>query len=429
MFPDNVKNRLLHYINGKFGTAHGSRNPKPMYTYFDTLTELFPNLKEQDIYDYLNENDFTDPEHPDEPFSMNNLNADKFSSWYTDHNIKVMKEAEEKATRESELQTAKYLSAASGIGAFEQAMTELMVRDHGEEFSQIILERADAYIKEKYGDIIRKVKFEIPEVTPEDVEGQTYHEKFETILKFVLADEPVMLVGPAGSGKNVICKQIADVLGLNFYFTGKITQEYQIKGFIDANGTYHETPFYKAFTQGGVFMLDEIDASIPEALVALNAAIANRYYDFPTGQVQAHPKFRVIAAGNTFGTGASYTYSGRAQLDGASLDRFAVIYVDYDEEIEKSLTQDTELITFIDKFRKACIEDGIQHITSYRAVSRLSKLDNNGIPKDELLNICLTKNLESDDLNMLKNHFKNDDNPWAQAFCTLVDHHDDPSFA
>lgn len=46
-------------------------------------------------------------------------------------------------------------------------------------------------------------------------------------------------------------------------------------------GNYQETQFFKAFTEGGLFMLDEMDASIPEVLVILNAAIANRYFDFP----------------------------------------------------------------------------------------------------------------------------------------------------
>ena len=116
----------------------------------------------------------------------------------------------------------------------------------------------------------------------------------------------MFLAGPAGSGKNVICKQIAKALDLDFYFSNAVTQEYKLTGFTDANGTYHESQFYKAFRNGGLFMLDEMDASIPEVLIILNAAIANRYFDFPApiGYVEAHPDFRVVAAGNTFGNGA-----------------------------------------------------------------------------------------------------------------------------
>ena len=79
--------------------------------------------------------------------------------------------------------------------------------------------------------------------------------------------------------------------------------------------------------------MDEMDASIPETLIILNAAIANRYFDFPNGKVSANPNFRVIAAGNTVGTGADNNYTGRYCLDRASLDRFAMVNIDYSEKI------------------------------------------------------------------------------------------------
>ena len=131
--------------------------------------------------------------------------------------------------------------------------------------------------------------------------------------------------------------QVAEALGLEFYFSNAVTQEYKITGFIDANGSFHETQFYQAFTKGGLFMLDEMDASVPEVLVMLNAAIANRYFDFPTGLVEANENFRLIAAGNTFGTGADIEYTGRYQLDAASLDRFALVDIDYSTKVEAAI--------------------------------------------------------------------------------------------
>ena len=150
----------------------------------------------------------------------------------------------------------------------------------------------DEFISKKYG-ILPKVIEVKTEKEAKPVVGMT-HEKFEMVLKLVAADIPVFLTGPAGCGKNVLCKQIAEALGKEFYFSNAVTQEYKITGFIDANGTYQETQFYKAFTQGGVFMLDEMDASTPEVLVILNAAIANRYFDFPVGRMDAHPDFRIV---------------------------------------------------------------------------------------------------------------------------------------
>ena len=75
-------------------------------------------------------------------------------------------------------------------------------------------------------------------------------------------------------------------------------------------------------------------------------------------EVQAHPDFRVIAAGNTFGLGANYEYVGRNQLDMASLDRFAVVRVGYDRNIELNVAQgNTELVDFAEDARNAVRKD------------------------------------------------------------------------
>ena len=167
-------------------------------------------------------------------------------------------------------------------------------------------------------------------------------------------------------------------------------------------GNYQETQFYKAFTQGGLFMLDEMDASIPEVLVILNAAIANRYFDFPApiGYVEAHPDFRVIAAGNTTGHGADFEYVGRNQLDGASLDRFAIVKIDYSKAIEDSVAGDIELADFCRAYRKAANKAGIQVIVSYRAIGRLAKMLQL-LSIQEALETCLVKGLDKDDIHMI----------------------------
>ena len=259
------------------------------------------------------------------------------------------------------------------------------------------------FISDNYGPIQRKIEFQFEDRKVE-LEG-VVHSKFEQVLKFVSADEPVYLTGPAGSGKNVICQQVAKTLGLDFYFTNAVTQEYKLTGFTDANGTFHESQFYKAFKNGGVFMLDEMDASIPEVLIILNAALANRYFDFPApiGYVEAHKDFRVIAAGNTYGNGADYDYVGRSQLDAASLDRFAVIRIDYDSRIEEACAMgDSDLLGFCRAFRTATAKAGIRTVVSYRAIKRMAKLSQ-CMEADEILDTCLIKSLEVDDLKVMEN--------------------------
>ena len=341
-----------------------------------------------------------------------------FIKFYKDSKVtqSKVKELEEKFKKQEEKKLEEEKSNLS-LGLVEKALARVMVDEYAPKLAESVERNVDDYIKETYGPIVRKVNFEINGQVKK-VEGVT-HEKFETVLKFVMADEPVMLIGPAGTGKNVICKQVAKALDLDFYFSNAVTQEYKLTGFIDANGVYQETEFYKAFKNGGLFMLDEIDASIPEVLVILNAAIANRYFDFPNGKIEAHENFRVVSAGNTFGTGASYEYSGRNQLDGASLDRFAQVYIDYSPAIEESLTEDKDLIRFIRKFRKSVVDKGINHIVSYRSINRLSKLEK-VMPIDELLQSCLIKNLEQDDLRMIVRDF-NGSSIWEEGFRKCVE--------
>ena len=118
--------------------------------------------------------------------------------------------------------------------------------------------------------------------------------------------------------------------------------------------------------------------------------------------MEAHKDFRVVAAGNTFSNGADYDYVGRNQLDAASLDRFAVVRVDYSSAIEEACANgDTALLDFCRAFRKACVDGGIHAIVSYRAISRMAKLSA-CMGHKEIIETCLVKGLELDSLNALE---------------------------
>lgn len=150
------------------------------------------------------------------------------------------------------------------------------------------------------------------------------------------------LVGPAGSGKTTIARNAATALGLDFYCTGAFMASYEILGTKNAHGDYKPTAFYTAYKQGGVYLLDEIDACSAKALTAVNQALANSYFMFPNGElVEKHKNFVAIAGANTIGHGATRQYIGRNPLDGATLDRFETIEVDYDERLEAQLAKAT----------------------------------------------------------------------------------------
>lgn len=306
---------------------------------------------------------------------------------------------------------------------FEKAMTEAII-EKGKEIATKDLEdrikdNLDKFIEEKYGVLPKILKIKNEDKPEKEMKG-LFHKDFEKICKIVNADIPLMLVGGAGAGKNHTLEQVAEALDLTFYTTNAINQEYKLTGFIDANGKYHETEFYKAFTKGGMFFLDEIDASCPEALIILNGAIANRYFDFPTGRVNAHKDFRVVCAGNTFGRGADMVYVGRNVLDGATLDRFVTLEFDYDKNIEKQLAYDDDLYNFIRALREAIEKSGLRYIVSMRALINSTKLLRIGIDKKTVLKTSIIKNMQIDDINSIIKKISLN-NEWTKALKELSD--------
>lgn len=269
-----------------------------------------------------------------------------------------------------------------------------------EELEVELKDKLDKFVKETYGQLPQRLV-----IVKEDIEYEKtgiFHKMFEKVLKLVNMNLPVMLTGGAGAGKNFMLEQVAEAMNMSFYYTSTITQEYKLTGFIDGGGKFHETEFYKAFTQGGIFMLDEIDASIPECLVILNGAIANGYFDFPNGRELAHEDFRVVCAGNTVGLGADMVYTGRNVLDGATLDRFVLVEIDYDSRIEEMLCQDEELRKFLYDVRKSVTTNKLNHIVGMRCFKYSYELLVNGFEKVFIIKSVILKGLQQDDINILK---------------------------
>lgn len=272
---------------------------------------------------------------------------------------------------------------------------------------------------------IPKVKKEVPVVKKEEQktnwDEEVKHCKYDLIKTCIENNIPVYLAGEAGTGKNYTLEQISWELGLEFYFTNSVQQEYKLTGFIDAGGVYHETEFYKAFKNGGIFFLDEMDASIPEVLVLLNAAIANRYFEFPNGKIKAHKNFRVVAAGNTVGSGADELYTGRFVLDKATLDRFAIIDFDYDRNIEMHIAKgNTELVDFVECLRSEAKNNGIRATFSYRCIGMVTKLEKAGtISLKDILAITVFKGMSVDTIHTLTLNRLNTSNKYRMALAQL----------
>ena len=303
--------------------------------------------------------------------------------------------------------------------AFLQTLTEKAAGDMTSQIYPVV----EKMLVDKFGLLPVVHEIRIPEREKAEVNG-ILHNDFDEVLHILMDDtdgkEGVYMYGPAGTGKGYMAKQLATALNVNYYYANCITDEVQLKGFIDANGRYHETEFYRAFTGGGLFLLDELDGSVPETLLALNEALANGYYPFPTGKATVHPNFYCVAAGNTFGTGADNQYTGRYQLDAASLDRFGVIKIDYDNRIENAMAgNDSDLVAFAHDFRKATSAAGVSCLFTYRGLKRLRKFSAY-MDKAKAIRIGLTKGMPADDIRMVCNRLENPANPWAAALKQLA---------
>ena len=299
----------------------------------------------------------------------------------------------------------------NSLSALEEALVSAVCKIDGGKIQEQLLSNMDIeatvkeLVKKELAPVEKTIVFSTQLPNKGKVtfpEGEVLHTKFNTIMQTILMGRIPFLVGPAGSGKNVLCEQIAKALGVKFFIGNALSQEFKLGGFTDAQGRYQETAFYKAFTEGGLYMLDEVDASNPDVLIQLNACLSDKEHRFdfpaPIGNLKAHKDFKVICAGNTYGTGANEEYVGRYQLDKATTDRFFVIDVDYDVGVEKKISHGNwELLDFIYAFRRECRCNAIHCIVSYRAIESITALEDK-IPVFDLLRGSLLKGLPKDDL-------------------------------
>lgn len=222
------------------------------------------------------------------------------------------------------------------------------------------------------------------------------HRKTPALIKMLAAGVNVYLHGPAGSGKTTAGRQAADAFGLPFYFAAKVESEYMLLGFKNAAGETVRTQFREAYEHGGVFLFDELDGSSPSAVVALNAALANGICPFPDAIVQRHKDFKCIGAGNTKLAGASRQYVGRAQLDAASVDRFAFLEWLYDDALETALATDAKWCEFVQDARKAVADRGLPHLITPRATYDGCKLLEAGMDWPEVAEAVVWKGLDAE---------------------------------
>lgn len=183
----------------------------------------------------------------------------------------------------------------------------------------------------------KEIRLVLPDGTVKSTTKQ--HWMFDILVRLLAARLNVFLAGPAGSGKTRVGDEASKLLSLKFFpkSMGPATTEYAMMGFMNAAGAYSPGIARDPFENGGVLLLDEMDSANAAALTTMNTMMANEYCSFPDAVVRKHEDFVLIASGNTYGRGANRKYSGRTQLDAATLNRFFFIEWPYDDAMESDI--------------------------------------------------------------------------------------------
>lgn len=309
--------------------------------------------------------------------------------------------------------------------------------------SSALVEAAKKETAEKYQTVIDELKRENKQLknTPTGtVINVTVNGKTETTHTYkVLPDcfgralrrlkngKNVFFYGPAGSGKNVISEELAKAMGAKFYYFNTLVTKFDLTGYCDAKGNYIPTPLYEAVKNaqnGGesVVMLDEICTGAPEALVCINAALANGYFTFANSPVQVPlTNVHFIAADNTNGQGATDQYNGRYKMDESTRDRFSFIKLDYLPQIEESICgEHKDILTFLRDVRSAAAKLGLSLICGYRAFTTFVEEEDAGEEAENIVDECLLKGMNVDDCKELLAALENKSNKYAAALEKLA---------
>ena len=346
----------------------------------------------------------------------------EFVAWLTAHAdfhaaevLKALNAASEGNTPElfPTKPTAHAMPPADAASQMMQLIQAMAAGSLNEERVQEMIQAAVSSIKVPAPVVIAIAGFE-PVTLPE---GEHRHPMFEKCLRLAQSGINVLMVGPAGTGKTTLAKQIADALGLSFgalHCSAGISES-QLLGWLLPTGEsgrfeYQAAQFADLYQRGdSLFLLDEIDAADPNLLMVLNGALANGHLHVPQNinepTVARGKRAYVMAAANTYGHGADMQYAGRNQLDAATLDRFYIVHIGYDANLERLLTgreslsfrpwkpapADSDyradvihLADWLDAVRIKASDSKLRRVISTRAYTKASQARQAGIPCEEI---------------------------------------------
>ncbi|OKY78539.1 MAG: MoxR-like ATPase [Candidatus Methanohalarchaeum thermophilum] len=164
-----------------------------------------------------------------------------------------------------------------------------------------------------------------------------------------------LLIGPTGAGKTHAVKKVAEKLKMPIIRVN-LNRMTTVEDFVGqwvpeqgGNFKWEDGVLTRLMKNGGLLMVDEINAAPPEILFVLHSALDFREITLTQKDgeiIEANKDFWFIATMNP-------DYKGTSELNEALRDRFKVILeYPYDEEVENRVIKDKDLIKMANKLRK-----------------------------------------------------------------------------
>lgn len=156
---------------------------------------------------------------------------------------------------------------------------------------------------------------------------------------------PMMLIGPAGTGKSYLMKQVALYLELP-YGEAPMSSGANRSDLLGRHTISKDKPFIPSenverYVQGGMFNYEEIDRGDPSVMITMNNALASDEWFNPVNgeRYDKSGNFLAGSTANTMGLGANRDFNTAEKLDPSTLDRFRMgrMFLPVDEDLEEDI--------------------------------------------------------------------------------------------
>jgi MoxR-like ATPase len=244
------------------------------------------------------------------------------------------------------------------------------------------------------------------------IKSKYFVETMETIAKLVNAKRPILLQGHAGSFKNYILFYLAHKCNrplIRINCSSDLRTSSLLGRFSPIPNSdkfeWQDGLITQAARLGFWLILDEINSLDADILFAIHGLLDEGKISIANNSeiIKAHSEFRLFATMNP-------GYTGTRSLNQALLDRFSVIQIEYDEEIDKKLIEKlnlkeeakTAFYNLIFRIRNSFENREISMPFGHRTLKQIVDLQNNGFDVGRAIELAYLNKLDSDERKILK---------------------------